>query len=1136
MQALDMSIFTKVPFPGLRSFEQTEKEIFFGRDRQLDELLRKLRSNRFLAVVGTPSSGKSSLVKASLVPKLEEGFAGQAGSSWRIAVCCPGANPLQNLSKQLAQRGVLHSDEMMDPNFPAVVEGMLRRGSLGIVEAFKQSDIKRGENLMIVIDQFEEIFRYSQKSPKHHEEAAAFVNLILNASRQKEQPIYIIITMRSNFLGACTDFRGLPESINDGQFLIPRMKTEDLKKVIIGPIKSCGADIEPDLVNRIVGDLGEELDELGTLQHALMRMWDQWLNMDGGDTSVKISDRHYEGVGTVKGALSKHAEEAYSEMDSEEKRMICQRMFRALVEKGSDGQPNRRPQTIREIMKLNDTKDLKLIRSIVYSFSQPSRLFLSAPEFADIDEESTVSIAHESLIQRWSTLNEWVQEENLAAEEYLRLSAAAALYYEGKGSLLRDPELTLGLKWFDPAKYDPEHPNRLAPTQNWSERYNSIFFETVEFLKESERERDRQLAMVKGAQDEQMKKARRMALGGILVALFCLLLLAFAVAAGDKARRSAKIAAKNAEEAKRQRFLAEMSKQEAARRAFEAHLQAALAQEEKNKADQATMIAMRSSELALEQAAKAREAETNANKAALKAFEETAKAELAAKKADEAAKLAAEKTQLAIKEKNNALRLKGLNLAQSVAVKSWKDVSAIENPQVQGALAREAYKLNQINEGKPYDPFIYESVYKALNKLEGEAANPQFNELDQTPEGTNRNGTMRAIRVAPPKGGESDKFVYTTGSDGWLLKWKFQTYKTRQEKYLKENKPEAIAKNTNDRVYRTMDISSDGKYLVRAGDEAFVEVYDLDKGTSFKLDPHQRNSVWSLVMIPKTKDGNYGFYSVGNDRKLRYTNIGAQNSTVLIDSLPSKITNIDFAVNERKRFVVGCGFSPLVRLWEMPNNVDGNNFRVEELILRNERNANVNATAVAIDPLGRFVAAGFEDGSLLIWDLEEMERDAKSYQPFRSGAHASIINDIEFSKDGYRMVVGSSDKSATLWLIRDPYSNQFGFNDVRAYPYKDSKFQPIRLDNHRSWVTAVTFDFSGKRLITGTSDGAIKIWDVDPREYAEKICDHLQNNLSNSEWKKFIGTDGTNDNDLYIATPNGERRPYMTCEGKAQRK
>ena len=311
MQGVD-TLNIKAPFPGLRPFEAAEKDFFFGRERQLDELLRKIRTTRFLAVVGSSGNGKSSFIRSMLIPRLQDGFAGQAGPDWRVCVCNPGNNPLENLSRQLAQRNVLHGNEKMDPSYPAKIEGMLRNGSLGVVEAFKKSEVQRGENLIIVVDQFEEIFNFSKKNKRNEEDAATFINLLLNASRQKDAPIYVLFTMRSSFIGACAEFRGLAEAINDGQFLIPRIKSEDLKRIIVHPIQherctkihGFKAEIDDDVVNAIIKDLGKNTDELGTLQHAMLRMWNFWLDKEQ-DTDVPIAMTHYKGVGTVKGAMAR---------------------------------------------------------------------------------------------------------------------------------------------------------------------------------------------------------------------------------------------------------------------------------------------------------------------------------------------------------------------------------------------------------------------------------------------------------------------------------------------------------------------------------------------------------------------------------------------------------------------------------------------------------------------------------------------------------------------------------------------------------------------------------------------------------------------------------------------------------------
>ena len=599
MQAVETQKI-KNPYPGLRPFTSSERPFFFGRERQLDELLRKLRTNRFLAVVGSNGDGKTSFLNTMLIPRLEEGFNGQAGSSWRICTCNPGNNPLENLSRQLAQPNVLHGPGKMDPSYPAKIEGMLRNGSLGIVEAFKKSENKEG-NLIIIVDQFEEIFNFSKKNKRNEEDAATFVSLLLNSSRQKDAPIYIMLTMRSSYIGACAEFRNLAEAINDGQFLIPRIKPEDLKRIITSPIKHERAvstlgfqtRMEDEVVEKIISDLGKNTDELATLQHAMSRMWDHWVDKEklnrkdleqrNAEDIPPISLKHYKGVGTVKMALARHAEEAYKDLDTEEKRIICQRIFRAMVEKGSDGNASSRAVTVKEMMDVTG-RSMKEVRLVVYTFSQSGRRFLNAPPAAEIDEDTVVSIAHESLIKRWSRLKGWANDETEAAEMYGRLCAAAALYHEGKGSLWKNPELTMGLKWYDPEEYDEDFPWRLPPNKNWAKRYENSamdYDKAIEFLLVSN---DGAVAASKREVEIVERKDNRnrtLAFIGIFVVLFCLIMMFWALWAAANARSSRIIADRNAIESRRQTYLAELSQQEAERQKFYANLSEGKALQEK---------------------------------------------------------------------------------------------------------------------------------------------------------------------------------------------------------------------------------------------------------------------------------------------------------------------------------------------------------------------------------------------------------------------------------------------------------------------------------------------------------------------------------------------------------------------------
>src|SRR5262245_14568591 len=267
------------PFPGLRPFEFQESHLFFGRDGQIEKLLEKLSRTRFLAMDGTSGSGKSSLARAGLAPALRGGMMPGAGSNWRIAVMRPSNDPIGNLSRALNSPDVFGSDDTENAAIQiAVAEATLRLGSRGLIETVRQNAMPDDENLLVVVDQFEELFRFAREARKAKDEsfdndAAAFVKLLLeaiklNESGQREANIYVVLTMRSDFLGDCSQFWDLPEAINESQYLIPRLTRDQLREVITGPVALGGGEIALRLVNQLLNDIGDNQDQLPILQHA----------------------------------------------------------------------------------------------------------------------------------------------------------------------------------------------------------------------------------------------------------------------------------------------------------------------------------------------------------------------------------------------------------------------------------------------------------------------------------------------------------------------------------------------------------------------------------------------------------------------------------------------------------------------------------------------------------------------------------------------------------------------------------------------------------------------------------------------------------------------------------------------------
>ena len=536
------------PFPGLRPFTQEEDYLFFGREEQTLELLQRLGSNRFVAVVGTSGSGKSSLVRCGLLSELLGGRMLEAGASWEIAVTHPGGNPLALLTDALLEADLYdRAEEHARENLLAT----LSRSHFGLVEAVKQADLGEGTNFLLVVDQFEEIFRFHEAGQTQQEAANEFVSLLLEAAAQKEVPIYVVLTMRSDFIGECGQFEGLAEMVNRGEFLIPRLNREQYKRVIEGPIKVAGGQIAPRLLQRLLNDLGQQADQLPCLQHALMRTWDVWAG--NGDTDALDLD-DYQRVGKMSQALSLHADEIYESLASDRQRALCQGIFQALTVEESNSRGIRRPQRLGRLCQILEVPADELL-PIIDAYRQSGVTFLMPSPEVELTDQTIIDISHESLMRVWTRLRQWVEEETQAAGIYHRLSESADLHERGKAGLYRDPELGIALAWRESKR----------PNAAWAERYRPGFATAMEFLEASQQAsvaeeqareagRKRELKQAQELAEAQQlrleqqqrssRKLRKMIGGLAVVALVAVLAGVAALVARNEAGKLAQIASK----------------------------------------------------------------------------------------------------------------------------------------------------------------------------------------------------------------------------------------------------------------------------------------------------------------------------------------------------------------------------------------------------------------------------------------------------------------------------------------------------------------------------------------------------------------------------------------------------------------
>ncbi|HEY6047096.1 MAG TPA: hypothetical protein VIU65_10875, partial [Pyrinomonadaceae bacterium] len=365
-----------------------------------------------------------------------------------VALFRPGHDPIGNLATALTDPNVFETTPEDAALQKTITEATLRRSALGLVEATRQARIPANENLLVVVDQFEEIFRFRRTSKREgpEDEAAAFIKLLLEAKWQSAVPIYIVITMRSDFLGDCAQFRDLPEAINDGQYLIPRMTRDERREAITGPVAVGGGEISGRLVNRLLNEVGDNPDQLPILQHALMRTWDFWVHDRKNGEPIDL--RHYDAAGTMSQALSRHADEAYADLPDERSRALAEKLFKSLTEKGTDNREIRRPTRLGEICAIAEASTAEMI-AVSEPFRRPGRSFLMPSTSFPVDENTIFDISHESLIRGWERLRQWVDEESRSTHIYRRLAETAALHSEGNAGLWHDPDLALAVRWRD---------------------------------------------------------------------------------------------------------------------------------------------------------------------------------------------------------------------------------------------------------------------------------------------------------------------------------------------------------------------------------------------------------------------------------------------------------------------------------------------------------------------------------------------------------------------------------------------------------------------------------------------------------------------------------------------------------------
>ncbi len=391
------------PYKGLRAFQENDAEDFFGREALSDKLAAHFRTrSRFLAVVGPSGSGKSSVVRAGLIPALRRGVI-PGSDRWFITDMIPGMNPMRELASALGRVAI-------DP--PADLLTELQTDVRRLAKVNQQILSNDQDELLLVIDQFEEIFTLVEKEA----DRAHFLESLLQAVTVPDSNMRIILTLRADFYDRPLLYPKFGDLVRTNMETVMPLSPEELEQAIAGPAVRVGARLEAGLAGAIVADVSEQPGVLPLLQYALTELFERRV-----DDLLTMSA--YRDSGGVTGALARRADEIYANLDTDV-RAVTRQLFLRLVTLGEGTEDTRRRVLRNELLSVEG--DTHLMSDVIDRYGQFRLLSFDRDP---ITRSPTVEVAHEALIREWQRLRDWLHESREEVRLQRRITATATEWY-----------------------------------------------------------------------------------------------------------------------------------------------------------------------------------------------------------------------------------------------------------------------------------------------------------------------------------------------------------------------------------------------------------------------------------------------------------------------------------------------------------------------------------------------------------------------------------------------------------------------------------------------------------------------------------------------------------------------------------
>jgi energy-coupling factor transporter ATP-binding protein EcfA2 len=1076
------------PYPGLRPFNERESIFFKGRDEQIKKMVKQLQEKKFLMVTGASGDGKSSLVYAGLIPNAKAGFFKARFNNWIVADFRPERSPFKNMLKALSILNPVNPKKFeteLGYGFSALVDEyknsafFIDNTSLAYknaVEAEKEAFDKKGANLMILVDQLEEFFTYPENysNDQVSGDAEKVMNLLLEtaAIAQKDNiPIYIVCTMRSDYIGQCACFRGLPEAIGLSQFFVPRLKREEIQQVIEGPAQLNGNKISRRLTQKLLNILPGGFDQLPLLQHALNQLWKM-----AGDGEQEMDSLHLAKIGGISprqltvtdkaqfdvwyssltdfnkkllahpsmgNILNAHAKDMYAAagaylqthykiLISEERVQYITRLAFSSLTKMDALRAVRNQMTLQEITNIINLPDVSttLVGGLLDVFRLPGatfiRPFLTEEERVPLQPDDVLDITHESLIRNWDILKEWTDQEYENYQTFLDFDKQLKRWVDNKESkdfLLPQGPLSFFEQWYTNCR-----PNKhwlLKHDEDQARYHNEIAraAEKIENIQKFLRESRAALA----------KKKRVLILSSIL--LFCLLsgFTVWAVVERNKA-------VNHQQEADRYARESNLSKEEALQSKEKAIVSEKAALKAKQLASQKEQMAVAAEQVSKLNESYAVKAKEEALLAQQEALVSKGKAQQEAENARKERLVSESEKTKAEKAEKKAKQLTVLSIAQNLALKSSLMTGA-GSQELQALLALQALQFTKQTEGDVQEPAIYGAILTSYLAL----AKSKLNILSGS------GAEVKTMAYTP------DSRLLTAGNDGKVNTWDQKTGQIASTIALQCKSP-----------INYIAFAKEGSTLITGHENSTICVWDISKDTG-KLIPLELAGFRGFVREVRFSPDGKMLAAVGKDTSLVTWDMGTLKIAKKV-GLKSFSRTLVY-LPDGNSIVTGNEDGTIKHV----NLLDGS--------VKGLASPGGSPLSLAISIKKKLLIAGFSSGKIKLYDLNNLE--GKSHQ--LDDADPLIdVEQISINKMESLMAVSSSDRRVKIYSLDFP------------------EYKPLLLKEQKSRIKS--FIFSDKNiLIAGCDDKTIHLYDTSTLKMAEQLCGYLKRNMTLAEWNQYVG-------------------------------